>query len=309
MYKTPPKTPSQYPSRSESDLRKLHAVEDLEVNITQRAKRRCLSEEVSGGELDLFKNEFKQMIHDMFTTQNCRLDKLENHIMEIKNHYTEIRSTNTELEKAMTVISDQLQSLEDKIITLEKERGSMTVKLSTLEEKIESFDRSLIKTSIELRNVPKRVNETKTMLYDVVTHLSNHLGIETDLTSVRDVARQPSKKENTTSSLTVEFSNTLTKTRFLTAVKDYNKKNPKGKVNSSHLNIKTAQITPIYIAEQLTSYSKRLFYLSRNFAKSHNYNFCWTSGGRVLLKKDSDSQSFVIKNEEQLRQLPPNNTA
>lgn len=304
MNKTPPKTPpNQYSSRSESDIRKLHANEDSEGSITQRAKRRCLSDEVTSGNLDMFKNEIKKMINEMICTQSTRLDKLEGHIKEIKNHYTEIKVTNTDLEKAMTAVSDQLQSLESKIMGLENQRGSMAIQLATLENKLEVLDHNLIKTSVELRNVPKRQNETKSMLYETISHLTKHLGLDTESGSIRDIIRLPSKKENLTSSLSVEFCNTLTKTNFLAAVKDYNKRNPSDKIKSTHLNLKSAPETPIYITELLTANSKRLFYLSRNHAKEYQYNYCWTSNGRVMLKKDPDSQTIVVRSEEQLKQL------
>lgn len=311
MYKTPPKTPpNQYPSRSESDIQKLYYGDtNMQGNITQRAKRRCLSGGDTGEELDAFKNEIKKMLDDMMTAQNSRLDKLENHFIEIKNHYTEIKATNNELEKTMTLISDQLQSVEVKVKNLEKERSSMAIKLSTLEEKIESLDRNLVKTSIEIRNVPKRNHETKIMLSETLMHLSKQLEADMEPTSIRDITRQPSKKEALTSNLLVEFSNTLEKTKFLTAVKNYNKLNASNKLNSAHLNFSAAQKTPIYIAEQLTPLSKRLFYLTRLYAKSHQFSYCWTSNGRVFLKKDSDSQSIVVKNEDQLKQLPLTNNA
>ncbi|KAJ8733221.1 hypothetical protein PYW08_001519 [Mythimna loreyi] len=304
MYKTPPKTPpNQYSSRSESDIRKLHSDQDPVGNITQRAKRRCLSDEVSGGDLDIFKNDIKKMINEMICSQSSRLDKLEGHIKEIKNHYTEIKATNTDLERAMTVVSDQLQSLENKITGLENQRGSMAIQLAKLENRLEVLDHNLIKTSIELRNVPKRQNETKIMLYDTISHLSRHLGLDTESSSIRDVTRLPSKKENVTSSLTVEFCNTLVKTKFLAAVKDYNKLNPTDKIKSTHLNLKSLPETPIYITELLTANTKRLFYLSRNHAKTHQYKYCWTSNGKVMLKKNPDSQTIVVRSEEQLKQL------
>ncbi|CAH2096747.1 unnamed protein product [Euphydryas editha] len=304
MFKTPPKTPpNQYPSRSESDLRSLHVDESLQGTITQRAKRRCISEEVTQDNMDIFKSEIKVMISEFISAQNSRLDKLENHIIEIKNHYTEIKATNIDLEKSMTNISDQLLLLQQKITCLEKERNSMAARLSTLEGRVESFDRNLVKTSIELRNVPKREKETKSMLYDMINHLSRHLGIDKDLLNIRDIVRLPSKKEQSTSGLTVEFLNTLTKTKFLAAVKEFNKKNVDNKVCSTHLNIKTSQVIPIYITELLSPQMKRLFYLARNYAKMNGYTYCWTSNGRVLLKKDSTSQSIVVKSEQHLQQL------
>ena len=311
MYKTPPKTPpNQYSSRSESDIRKLHVDDNLEGKVTQRAKRqRCPSDEVTVDKLDMFKQDIKKMISEMMSTQNSRLDKLEGHIKEIKSHYTEIKATNTEFEKTMTFVSDQLHSLETKIMGLENLRSTMAIQLSTVENRLEAIDRNLIKTSVELRNVPKRQSETKTMLYETITHLSKYLNLDTESTSIRDITRLPSKKESLTSSVTVEFANTLTKTNFLVAVKNYNKRNPKDKITSTHLNIKAAQETPVYITELLTANSRRLFYLARNYAKEHQYNFCWTSNGRVMLKKEPDVQAIWVKSEEQLKQLANINKA
>lgn len=203
---------------------------------------------------------------------------------------------------SMSSVSDQLTSLESKIIGLEKERITMVTKLTALEEKVESFDRTLVRTCVELRNVPKRANENKKALYDALLELSKQLEIKMQVADIRDVSRRLSKKESSNSSLTVEFMNTLTKTNFLLAVKDYNKRNPTNKINSTHLGI-DAPKTPIYIAEQLTTYSKRLFYLARNFAKANQYLFCWTAEGRILMKKTPDSPSIVIKNEMQLHKM------
>ena len=328
MFKSPPKTPSKQspciqpdhdtrwfktppnkstPSRSDSDIRKLCSTdEDLNLKITQRAKRKCLSSEVSGGELDSFKNDIKCMIKEMMNSQSSRLDKLEHHMLELKNHSTEIKTTHSELEKAMSSISDQIWSLEKTITSLEKERSSLVAKVMSLEDKLEFLDRNQIKTSIEIRNVPKRTNETKNMLYDMISNLSQHLDIVTESAIIRDVSRQPSKKDTSSSNVTVEFSNTLIKANFLNAVKDFNKKNSTNKTSSLHLGIKSTTGTPIYIAELLTPYTKRLFYAARTYAKLNKYSYCWTSNGRVMLKKDSDSQSILVKSELQLQQLGTN---
>ncbi|CAB3237460.1 unnamed protein product [Arctia plantaginis] len=188
------------------------------------------------------------------------------------------------------------------------ERHETARKVTSLEERLETLDRNLVKTSVELRNVPKRVAETKSMLYDSITYLSKQLNIGIEPTHIRDITRQPSKKENQTSNITLEFSNTLLKASFLNAIRQYNKQNPKNKVSSSHLDIKTTEQLPIYITEQLTSQAKKTFYSARSFAKANQYSFCWTSNGKIMLKKDTNSQAIIIKNEEHLKQLSHQNS-
>lgn len=310
--------PNQLTTRSESDITKLYAEKDEasnndndtpKINITQRAKRRCpTSEEKNDDSLAAFKNEIRDMILNLMSSQNSRMDQLENHIIQIKNSNSKIEETNSGIEKSMSSVTEQLTSLETKITGLEQQRNDMAIKLTALEEKMESYDRSIIKTCVELRNIPKRPNETKNMLFDALLELSKYLQINLQLSDIRDVLRQPSKKESANSTVTVEFTNTLVKSNFLSAVKEYNKQNSNDKLNSTHLGIKAPK-TPSYIAEQLTSSSKRLFYLARNYAKTNQYLYCWTSNGRVMLKKDADSQTIVIKTELQLKQISSLNNA
>ncbi|KAJ0175880.1 hypothetical protein K1T71_009039 [Dendrolimus kikuchii] len=296
-------------SRSDTDIQILLAEEEnaslknKQVNGKPKTRRTAPIKGAAGNEMDTFKNDIKDMIQELICAQNSRMDKLESHIMEIKNQNVKIENTNHEIEKSMTFVSEQLTSLETKISGLEKDRMSLAKNVAAIQERVETFDHNLIKTSIEIRNVPKKTNESKNMLYDMILNLSKQLAMNISEFNIREVVRHPSRKEKQTSNITVEFTNTLIKSHFLVAVKQYNQLHPKEKLNSTLLGFETTPKVPIYIAEQLTSHTKRLFYLARNFAKLHNYKFCWTSNGRVLLKKEPGEQYIVIKNEGQLQQL------
>ena len=319
MYKTPPKstTLQATPSRSEPDIQKLGEEESLLLDlspeyITQRGKKRLRSTK-DGSYMDRFEDKFlglkndiksdlKDLINELISSQNSRMDKFEEHILEIKSHYTSIEATNQEIEKSMTAVTSQLISLETKIANLEIERNTMARKLITLEEKLDNIDRNCIKTCIEVRNVPKCQKETKSTLFTLVQKLSKQLEANISLSDIRDVSRLPSKKESKSSNISIEFSNTLQKSNFLLAAKQFNTNHPSDKVNSTHLGFDGPK-APIYIAEQLTPLTKKLFYEARNFAKLNGFAFCWTSNGRVMLKKTVDGQYFIIKNEQQLLQM------
>lgn len=313
MYKTPPKSGLSIPARnsptrhSDTDINKICQNDDLLLEFTsnssQRAKRRRQpSKEKSADEMTDFRDEMRNLIKEMMAAQNSRLDKLESHILEISKQYTNIESTNAGIEKSMTCMSNQLTSLEAKITDLEKERGSVAMQLSKIDEKIDFLENSLVKSCIELRNLPKNPRETKENLYAMVQHLSKTLSIDLQSSDIRDVVRQPSKKEFKNSSVSVEFSNTLIKSRFLKAAKEYNSRFPTAKLNLTHVGLGDHQ-SPLYVADQLTSKAKKLFYVTRNFAKSHNFKYCWTANGRIMLRKDNDSSYIIIKSELQLQQL------
>lgn len=298
------------PSRSDSDIPKLCKQSQPLHNITdnstkgRNAKRRRASGESSADSNNLsdFKNEIKDMIKEMMCDQNSRLDTFERYIKEIKCHYTKIQDTNNTIEKSMNYMSDQLTSLEANIASLDKERKTMLLQLSSLQDKIYSLERDAIKTSIEIRNVPKQPHETKDQLFLLVQKVTKALSVDLQSTEIRDVQRHPSKKEQKTSTVTIEFCNTLTKHRLLDSVKDFNRQNSTEKLSSSTIGIDN-QKTPIYIAEKLTPHEKQLFFVARKFAKANQYAYCWTSNGRVLIRKDSTSPYVVVKNESQLENM------
>lgn len=128
-----------------------------------------------------------------------------------------------------------------------------------LEVKLENLDHSFVKTSIEICNVPKRLQETKNALYDSLMNLCKSVDVNIQLSDIRDVLRQPSKREHSRSTIiTVEFTYTLAKSNLLWAVKAYNNTMPSKKVNSTLMRL-IGPIVPIYIAEQLTINSRHVF--------------------------------------------------
>lgn len=59
----------------------------------------------------------------------------------------------------------------------------------------------------------------------------------------------------------------------------------------------------MFISEQLTPKGARLFFLARDLSNTKQYKYCWTSYGRVLVKKDDNSSAIVIKSEAQVHHL------
>lgn len=296
------------PSRSENDLLALQnekvdlLTESPDCFVTQRTRRppRVYHSPTLSDLSDL--SEIKDMMQSMMSRQ----DLLEKHILDIKGQTSSIESTNLDIERSMTRLSDQMTIIEVQITNLERERKSMSTELCVIKEKLDSYDRYISKTSIEISNVPKRPNETKEMLYETVSHLTSHLKLVLSPNDYRDVTRLPSKKEQKVSGIIVEFANTLLKTRYLDAARDYNKKNKNNKLNNTHLGF-SEPTSPVYIAELLTPASRKLFYLTRKFIKESHYSFCWTSNGKVFVKETKDSAYFQIKDENQIKALTKTN--
>lgn len=172
-----------------------------------------------------------------------------------------------------------------------------------MKEKLDALEVSSLNMSVEVRNVPKIQNEEKQHLFGYITNLA-HAVNNLDLTQkdIRDVARMPSKKESSSSSITIEFTNTLKKLNFLKAVKRYNQsKEQAEQVNSSYMGIELIHFNqPIYISELLTAKMKRLLCLTYDFAKTFHYKSVWSSNGQIYLRKGKRTPCIRVKNEVHL---------
>ncbi|KAJ0170848.1 hypothetical protein K1T71_013620 [Dendrolimus kikuchii] len=261
-------------------------------------KRRRVGDKKSSDEFI----ELKQFINNLMLSQNKRLDLLENHIKEVKGLNTTLNTSCQEIEKSLNIMSDQMRSVETKIDLLESERKSMANHVLELEEKIDNLERNSVKTSIEIRNIPKFPQETKEMLYNMVQNLAQYLNINISKSDLRDVQRSLSKQDKKFSSVIVEFHNTFIMTTLLKEAKKHNKENISSRLNSSHIGL-SPHNNPIYISEYLTAKSRRLFYMAREFAKKQNYAFCWCSKGRIYLRKELGSEYILIKHETRLEEL------
>lgn len=321
MQRTPPNnllrtnTVALNESRSLEDVRKPQYMDTMPLlspesqkHLPQRIKRRreVASDELAD-ELSEFKKDMKDMIKELISAQNTRMDNLEKHMLDMKNQFSTVKDTNKDIEVAMNSMSSQLTSLEAQISGLESQRNEIATQVCTIEDKLEALDKNLVKSSIEIRNVPKRPTETKESLFYLIKTLAQTLNVALQPHDIRDVSRQPSKRETQVSAVTVEFSNTLIKSQILNSTKEFNKANGRDKLNSSHLGLGSPK-TPIYVAEQLTKTTKRLYFLARALAKAENYAFCWVSNGRILLRRDKDGPHIIVKDEYHLKQLSTKNT-
>lgn len=263
------------------------------------AKRVRVSDDEDDDRFLLFRNEIKEIVSSL----NKRLDSLEKNISDINGKSDLIRSSNREIEKSIELVSGQVLDVQKKIENLDEDRKKMSAQIYTLEYKLENFERFSKKYCIEIRNAPKNTKETKSDLFHMVNKLNANLDLQNKGCTIqpRDVYRLPNKGNATSSTIVVELSNMVEKETLLRNVKIYSK-NRSDQLNSGALGLKEPR-TPIYISEHLTSHAKRLLHLARDFAKTEGYQFCWTSGGRVFLRKRENASHILVKDDETLGSL------
>lgn len=262
--------------------------------VSSRQKRRREREDFAE-ELAKFKEEMQSMFATMMKAQEDEFKKNASILQGIQQSSCNIESSIAFLTAQNEEFKKKIESLEDKI----KENKKYII---ILEDKMESMQQDSRKANFEIKNVPKKSNETKDDLIHMVTSLSNSVGCPIDKTVIRDIYRVRAKKDTSNTPIVVETNSTLIKNNILRSCKAFNIKQ-KSKLCAKHLDMRTNEDTPIFITEQLTAKAARLHFLARDLVKSKAYKYCWTAYGRVYLKRDDDSQSIIIKSEAQIQQL------
>ncbi|KAG7302964.1 hypothetical protein JYU34_012959 [Plutella xylostella] len=247
-------------------------------------------------EMEIFKNEIKCMMTSLFANQEKELKK-------ITASQKEIQQTNSNIESSIAFLTSQNEEFKKKIESLESKAKEDRKYICLLEDKIEDMQRDYRKTNFEIKNVPRQNRESKEDLIEMVMCLGKSVDCAIQISDIKDVYRVRGRNENVQNTpIIIETTSTLVKTNILKMGKSFNIKH-KSKLCAKHLGLRTAEDTPIFISEHLTAKGSRLHFLARDVAKTKSYKFCWTSYGKVYLRKDENSPIILVKNETQAHHL------
>lgn len=268
--------------------------------INFRNKRRRSDDIIQ--EFSEFKKEIKNMISTFMSSNEAERSRLQKDVADIKTNIKEISTTNSEIEKSIDFISNRFDDIARKVETLEQASTINRQQIQVLEDKLENLQRNSSKATVEIRNVPAKDKETNDDLIPIIIKTGKALQMDIQPSEIRDAFRIPGKSDSN-KTIIAEFSTVPRKIKFLQAARDFNGKRTKDeKLNSGHLGLEGKK-SPIFISEHLTSLSKKLFYLAREFSKINDYKYCWTSNGRVFIRKEDKSKQIIIKSEKCLLDL------
>lgn len=200
-------------------------------------------------------------------------------------------------------MSAQYDEFKYKIEKLESQGEDDRKYISSLESKIDDLQRENRKCNLEIKNVPLQKNESKDTLISMITELGNTVACPIQKSDIKDIYRIKSRKDNLkTSPVIVETTSTLLRNDILKMCKSFNTRNERNRC-AKHLGMLNIPETPIFISEHLTARASRLYYLAREFKKAKNYVHCWTSYGKVYIRKPDNSQVILVSSEAQLHRL------
>lgn len=263
--------------------------------VCHRSKR-LREKDVSPSDLASFKDEIKELITSLIGTQK-------KDIAEITHSLRDIKQTNLNIETSISVLTKQNEEFREKIDFLERQAKKDKEYITILEDRVEDLQRYTRKSSLELKNVPRKQQENRNDLIDMVVNLTKTIGLDFSPRDVTDIFRLKSRREVEKSPpIIVELSSTITRTDLLKKAKEFNHRN-KIKLQAKHLGFSTHEDTPIFISEQLTAKAARLYFLSRELVKSQKYKYCWTAFGKVFVRKDDNAKIILIQNEAIIHRL------
>lgn len=244
-------------------------------------------------------SKFKEEMRDLFTSFiNTQKNDLKNIAASIK----EIQQTNNKIENSIAFLAAQNEEFKNKINHLEIQVKKDQDYICILEDKIEELQRCSRKNNVEFKNVPKKMQESREDLINMVLCLAKNINLEIKPRDIKDIFRVQSRKEGKNPPISVELDSAILKQDLLKKAKSFNIKN-KSKLQAKHLGFTTNEDNPIFISEQLTPKNARLFFLARDLAKTKQYKFCWTSFGRVFVKQNENSKVILVRSEAQVHAL------
>lgn len=265
-------------------------------NYVFQRNKRPRETEISPSDFTGFKDEIKELITSLIGVQK-------NDLMQITNSLKDIQQTNLCIETSINLLSTQNEEFRKKIEQLEQQAKKDKEYITILEDKIEDVQRHARKSSIELKNVPRKQHENQDDLINTVTTLARTINLDFCSRDVKDIFRLKGKNERDKDPpIIVELSSTIKRTELLKKVKEFNYKN-KTRLQAKHLGFTRNEDSPIYISEQLTAKGARLYFLSRDLVKSNKFKYCWTAFGKILVRKDDNSKIICIQNEAQVHHL------
>lgn len=279
------------------DLRTLDDSISPTAHITARKRKRGIEvglEQVQDMSKGL-KQEMKDLISNLFDAQNIQ-------ITSILTTLKEVQQTSNLVQTTISHLAAENVELKAKIEQMGVQAKKDKEQIILLENKLEDLQRTDRKANIEIRNVPLKGDENKKDLLHIVSKLYTNLDVKLEKSDIKDIIKTK-KPKTERSTLIVELNNTFVKTDLLKAAKTYNYRNKTSKLSAKLLGLNAHPDTPIFVSENLTPVSSRLFFLARDFKAANKYKYCWTSYGRVYLREDDNTPIITVTSEVQLQHL------
>lgn len=267
-------------------------------NVTHRSSKRKHGDD--------YENIMQEM-RSLITKHSERCDSYNNKnstsMESLQSMMAEVLKQNREIKDSISFVSQQYEDMKTAVGMMEDQRKKDRECIAQLEERVDYLERMQYINKIEIKNVPTQATINEEELRRIVLNTAQVVGSSLQHSQIKDIYHIR-KKDASSSRVVAELSSVALKEDILNKTRKYNTDNKSHKLCTTHLNL-DGPPHPIYVAECLPPRAQHIFFLARKFAAQHKYKYCWTSSGRIFLRKSENEMKKIITCEEDLKNLEP----
>lgn len=240
------------------------------------------------------KNEFDQPADINDSLMQSFREVLNVEMAAMKEQNAQILQSNTEILKLLQANTTHMNFINEKVCNLESELLKAKQKIEELEIQTHIIQMAHLKNKVELRNIPKQDNDDLQLMLAKLYETLDFKPKENLIEAFR-------RGKNHNSPIVLEFQNFNDKETLLKKARLFNHTN-KIKLNCRHLGI-NIENKRVYISECSTTRTKGIFNAARELVQKGMFKYCWISRGNVLMRKEDDGQTTIIKSLRQIEEL------
>ena len=240
-----------------------------------------------------FKNEIKNIFKEELKINNEKMisefKELKTAVEFLSHKYDEVVKENSDIKEEIKTIKIINEEKSKKIRELELESEQLVLKINDLE------NMSRLK-NLEIHGVPMHQNENIDRVVMSLLKITDPNISSQDVEEsfrLKKFENNPSNR-NKNSPILVKFGST---SKRLEVIK--NRKKMAG-FNFKDIGIDTQRV---FINENLTSYTKALFYKANMLKKDNGWKYIWTRGGNIKIRRNEDFPVISIRNTTDLKKI------
>lgn len=257
---------------------------------TAKSSTQALAE----AEIEDIKNHFDTKLQESLANLLAVIRK------DFSTESTDTRQKLQELTDSVNFLSSKCDRLEESLIAknqviedLKLENSELRGDIATLSSRLEDIEQRSRDCNLEIQCVPEHKGENLRTIVNQIASITGCTLSDQELSNYHRVAKVNPKSERPRS-IIVKFTSVLVRDRVLAAVKSYNRSHQSDKLSTSHLGL-AGDSKAIYVCEHLSPANKKLHAAARGVAKEKGYEFVWVRSGKIFMRKNELSKSFVVK--------------
>lgn len=273
---------------------------DLSLRVGEESSRTGNTGPIKRTRGDVQEVEMKTFMEEMRTMMANQEKKLKCFETTFKDSIKEISNQNKDIKASIEFISNMYEEMRMKLENCEQQQKKDRLYIKALEDRLDNVERGMRTSSFEVRNIPQKDTESKDDLIKIVQNIGSVLNTPIETSEIKELFR--TKKRNSTNSpIIVELTTVLKKEKIIGSVKKY-KQEKRDLIKTTQISIDGPAV-PIHISENLSFKMKRLHFLAREFARTNEYKYCWTSNGNIYIRKTDGQAALRLNNEIDLENL------